>query len=110
MNTEETIPATRQPEQTTSDLEKKKQEVNLALMQQALGQDDPLQASLRIAMADVFEIAGQVKGSVSKCFNATANSPEALKLAGPALDQYLKCLRQADRFAHLDAQVRKPKN
>jgi len=108
MNTEETIPATRQPEQTTGELDRRKQEVNQALMQQALELDNPLQASLRIAMAELFEVAGQVKGSISKCFNVTTDSEEALKLAGPAFDQYLKCLRQADRFAHLDTQLRKP--
>lgn len=108
MNTGETISGACQPERVIDDIAKKKQEVNIALMQQALDQDDPMRASLGIAIAELFDMSSQVKGSIRECFNANPNSTEVPKLAGPAFEQYFKCLRQADRFAHLDVQLRKP--
>ena len=108
MNAEEQISDGYHSEQSQEDLARKKRELNDTLIQQALEQDDPLLGSLRVSAAELMDMASQIKGSIDESFNASANAVEALNTASPAFEQYFKCLRQADRFVHLDEQLRKP--
>ena len=94
--------------QSQEDLARKKRELNDTLMQQALEQDNPMLGSIEVAAAELMDMASQIKRSIDESFNANANAVGALATAGPAFEQYLKCLRQADRFVHLDEQMRKP--
>ena len=76
------------------------------LMRQSLHTQDPLRANLGASVAELIDLASRLKETINALYEANPDTVEALLQAEPAFDKYFKCLRQADRFAHLESQLR----
>lgn len=75
------------------------------LQMQSLQQEDPLQANLGAANGALLRFGYRMEQAIEDVLQQSANPLERFERLAPAIDMYLKVMRQVDRFAQLDQRL-----